>query len=268
MHDDSRQLAGRWALVTGASSGLGADFARELAARGADLVLVARRSDRLAALADELTRSAGVRAEVIAMDLATAGAAVELRRRTDSLGVDVDVLVNNAGFGQHGQLLDTPWERTAQLIQLDMVTLTELTRLYAVDMVARGRGWILQVASVSAYQPTPTYASYAAAKSYVLSFGEALAHELQGTGVHCTVVSPGVTATEFMEAAGHRLTLFDRMLMMESPAVARAGIRAMLAGAGTVVPGFANAFNTWAMRFLPRGWATAIAALTMRLGAR
>jgi uncharacterized protein len=268
MDDQGRQLAGHWALVTGASSGMGVDFARQLAARGANLVLVARRRERLVEVADELIESAGVRAEVIAMDLAVAGAADRLRRRTAALGIDVDVLVNNAGFGIHGDFLDMPWEGTERLIRLDMITLTELTRLYAEGMVARGRGWILQVASISAYQPVPSYAAYAAAKSYVLSFGEALGHELRGTGVCCTVVSPGVTATEFMERAGHRLTSFDRLALMESPVVARVGIRALLAGRGSIVPGLANAFNAWVMRFVPRRWAIAIVALTMRLGTR
>jgi hypothetical protein len=268
MDDQGRQLAGHWALITGASSGLGVDFAREFAARGADLVLVARRRERLAELADELTESAGVRVHAVALDLAVADAAREIERRTDSLGIQVDVLVNNAGFGVHADFLDTSWEELDRLLQLDMVTLTELTWRYTTGMVERGRGWILQVASISGYQPTPGYAAYAAAKSYVVSFGEALGHELRGTGVHCTVVSPGVMPTEFMDVAGHRRTTYDRLLMMEGADVARAGVRAVLEGRGSIVPGPVNAFNTWAVGMLPRRWATGIAALTLRIGAR
>ncbi len=267
MHDEHDRLAGQWALVTGASSGLGADFARELAARGADLVLVARREERLRSLAGELTAAHGIRVHLIPMDLAVPGAAAHLVEQLDDLGVAPDLLINNAGAGTFAAFHDTPWSRLESLIQLDVVALTELTRLLAGEMVARGRGRILQVASISAYQPTPGYAAYAAAKAYVLSFGEAFGHELRGTGVTLTVVSPGVTATEFMDTAGHRLSWFDRALMMESATAARAGIRALLEGRDSVVLGPINAFDTWAMRFLPRRWATAIADLTMRVGA-
>src|SRR5512134_3252055 len=187
------ELRGRWALVTGASSGIGADFARELAARGMHLVLVARREERLRALAEELERAHGVRTRVIAADLAKPDAPRALHERLRGEGVAVDVLVNNAGFGVYGAFLDVPWEREREMIELDVVALLHLTKLFARDMRERGFGRVLEVASIGAFQPSPTYAAYSAAKAFVQSFGEALACELRGSGVTVTTISPGVT---------------------------------------------------------------------------
>jgi short-subunit dehydrogenase len=260
------EIRDRWALVTGASSGLGADFARELAARGAHVVLVARREERLKQLAAELEGRHGVRTRVVAMDLGRPEAARELHERTQADGIAVDVLVNNAGFGIFGPFLEIPWERERQMLELDVLALVELTKRFAADMVQRRFGHVLQVASIGAYQPSPTYASYSAAKSFVLSFGEALAWELRGTGVRVTVVSPGVTETEFLEVSGQRRTLYQRLTMMQSPAVARAGVRAMLQGRTSVVPGIGNALSAWSMRFVPRRLQTAIAGYAMTVG--
>jgi short-subunit dehydrogenase len=258
-------IRGRWALVTGASSGLGADFARELAARGAHVVLVARREERLAELAAELAAAHGSSTRVIALDLAKPDAARELHERVRGEGLVVDVLVNNAGFGVYGPFLSIPWERQRQMLELDVLAVVHLTKLFTADMVERGFGHVLQVASIGAFQPTPSYATYAAAKSFVQSFGEALAWELRGTGVQITVVSPGVTATEFLEVAGQRRTLYQRALMMPSPRVARAGVRAMLRGRTLVVPGLLNAGAAASMRLLPRRWQAALASVAMRV---
>jgi hypothetical protein len=260
------ELRGRRALVTGASSGLGADFARELAAHGCDLVLVARRADRLEALAKELRERHGVQAEVVAMSLSEPEAAAALHRRVSERGLEVDVLVNNAGFGAFGEFLSVPWEREREMLQLDVVAVVQLTKLFGADMVRRGRGWILQVASIGAYQPSPTYATYSAAKAFVLSFGEALAFELRTTGVKVTVVSPGVTRTEFLQVSGQKPTLYQRMAMMESPAVARAGIRAMLRGKTSTVPGLVNKVPVFLMRLTPRRLQARMAHATMTLG--
>jgi short-subunit dehydrogenase len=259
-------LQGRCALVTGASSGLGADFARELAARGCRLVLAARREERLRALAEELRAAHGVEARVEAVDLADGAAREALQARLLAAGLEVDVLVNNAGFGVFGEFLAIPWERERQMLELDVVALVHLTKLFAPGMVARGRGWILQVASIGAYQPTPTYASYSAAKAFVLSFGEALAFELRRTGVRVTVVSPGVTATEFLQVAGQRTALYQRLAMMQSPAVARAGVRAMLRGTPSTVPGLVNKVPAFLMRLTPRRLQARVAHLSMTLG--
>jgi hypothetical protein len=260
------ELRGRRALVTGASSGLGADFARVLAEQGCHLVLVARRADRLEALAKELGERHGVEARAIAMSLSEPDAPTALHARVSELGLEIDVLVNNAGFGTWGEFLGVPWEREREMLQLDVVALVHLTKLFGADMVRRGRGWILQVASIGAYQPSPTYATYSAAKSFVLSFGEALAFELRRSGVRVTVVSPGVTRTEFLEVAGQTPTLYQRLAMMESLDVARAGVRALVRGRPSTVPGLANKTSAFLMRLLPRRLQARMAHASMTLG--
>lgn len=259
-------LRGRRALVTGASSGLGADFARELARRGADLVLVARREAEMQTLAAELRDREGVAVEVVPFDLGATDAPERLHAELAARGLAIDVLVNNAGFGVFGDYLAIPWERERAMLQLDIVTLAGLTKVFGRAMAERGWGRILQVASIGAYQATPTYAAYSAAKSFVLLFGEAVDFELAPRGVRCTVVSPGVTATEFLQVAGQRPTLYQRAFMMQSPQVTRAAVRAMLAGRRSVVPGLGNALLAWSVRLIPRRVATWIAWLTMRAG--
>lgn len=236
----SASLSGRTALVTGASSGLGVDFARELAQRGCRLVLVARREELLKQLQAEVQSRHGVTAIVMTLDLGDPGAPQMLYDALKAQGVAVDILVNNAGFGLFGRELDIPWERTREMLTLDIVALTHLTKLFARDMVKRGFGRMLQVASIGAYQPSPTYAAYSAAKSYVRSFSQALNFELRGTGVSSTVISPGITATEFLKVSGQKPTAYQRLMMMSSADVARIGIRAMLKGRYSVVPGFLN----------------------------
>lgn len=257
-----RELAGRRALVTGASSGLGTDFAEELARRGAALVLAARRVDRLEEVAKRLREKHGVEVEPLAVDLGDRAAVGDLPRRFE--GRPIDVLVNNAGFGVFGDYLKIPWEREHQMLELDVVTLAQLTKLFVPGMVARRWGRVLQVASIGAFQPTPTYAAYSAAKAFVVSFSEAVDFELAGTGVSCTVVSPGVTATEFLAVSGQKPTLYQRMLMMTSPEVARIGIDAMVAGRRHVVPGLMNKLGAFTTRLVPRSVATRLAWLTMK----
>lgn len=259
-----KALKGKTALVTGASSGLGSDFARHLAEAGCNLVLTARREDLLKALQQELTERHGVSVVVIALDLAEADAPDRLYERLKADGVAVDVLINNAGFGLYGDFLDIPWERERAMLELDILTLVHLTKRFAHDMVARRFGYILQVASIGAFQPIPTYASYSAAKSFVLSFGEALNHELKGTGVSCTVLSPGVTATEFLKVSGQAPTLYQRMAMMQSPTVTRIGLQALIRRRSSIVPGFLNAVTAWSTRLMPRSLAAAVAYRLMR----
>jgi uncharacterized protein len=252
-------LSGQWALVTGASSGLGADFARELAGRGASLVLVARREENLRALQAEITARHPVQVEVVAMDLATPEAPQQLYDRLKAAGRQVDILINNAGLGLYGPFLEIDWQRERNMLELDIVTLTHMTKLFVRDMVARKRGYILQIASIGAYQPSPLYASYSAAKAYVLNFGEALNYELRNTGVGVTVLSPGITATEFLKVSGQQATFYQRTVMMQSPEVVRIGIDAMLKRRPSVVPGWLNAVTVWFNRLLPRRVQAAVA---------
>ncbi len=259
-----RRLQGQWALVTGASSGIGKDIAEILGELGCDLVLTARRTDRLDALAKTVSERFGVEAVVIPLDLAQPGAPATLYEKTTSRGIAVDILVNNAGYGVHGFFLDIPWDRTGDMLQLLVTNLTHLTHLYARKMVERDRGHVLQVSSIGAFQPVPGFASYAAAKAYVLDFGVALNHELRKSQVTCTVLCPGITITEFQQVAGHEeLTAFERMLAMNSREVARAAVAAMLKGKAMIVPGRINALNGWMTRILPKPVAAAVAYLTL-----
>ena len=260
-------LKGKTALVTGASSGLGVDFATILAERGCNVVLVARREDRLRKLADDLAARHGVKTHVIATSLSPLGSAQALYDRIRGLGLEVDVLVNNAGFGVHGPFTETPWEREEEMLLLDVVALVHLTKLFVRDMVARNSGYVLQVSSIGAYQPSPTYATYSAAKAFVLSFGEALSYELRATNVKVSVLSPGVTETEFLEVAGQKRTLYQRMSMMASRPVAEIGIDAMLRGKPSKVAGLMNALTAWSLRFMPRRAQAAMASAAMQIGA-
>lgn len=260
----SQDLTGRRAIVTGASSGLGADFARELARRGCELVLVARRRERLEELAADLEARHGTRCRVHAADLTEPGAPVRLADTLEEDGWDVDILVNNAGFGIYGRFLDTEWERLEKMLRLDVEALVAMTRVFAPGMVQRGWGRVLQVASIAAFQPSPGYAAYAAAKSFVLSFSTALHQEWKGTGVTCTVVSPGVTETEFLEVAGQEKGLFHRATLMDSPTVARQGIETMAAGRPGIVPGWINKVTTFSTRLMPRRLQAAVADLAMK----
>lgn len=252
-------LQGKRALVTGASSGLGVDFAKQLAAMGCHLILVARREERLRAVQQEISAAHGVEVEIILMDLAEADAPQRLYDQVRASGKSVDVLINNAGYGLYGAFSDISWEREKNMLNLDILTVVHLTKLFAQEMVARNFGYILQVASIGAYQPSPLYASYAAAKSFVLHFGEALSYELRDTGVSCTVVSPGVVRTEFLKVSGQQATPYQRATRMESPEVARIALDAMLKRKASVVPGWLNALSVWSNRLMPRRLSAAVA---------
>lgn len=262
MTSTTTTLRQRHALVTGASSGLGADFARELAGRGAGLTLVARREDRLRSLQRELTAGHGVDVRVVALDLNEAGAPDRLLRDTQEHDHPVDVLVNNAGFGLYGAFSKLDWERERAMLELDMIVPVHLTKLFLPGMLDRRTGFILNIASIGAYQASPLYASYSAAKSFILNFTEALSYELRGSGVRATALSPGIVATEFLQVSGQQATRYQRLTMMDSPTVARIGIDAMLKGRPSLVPGRLNAASVWSNRLLPR---RASAALAHRL---
>jgi short-subunit dehydrogenase len=241
-----------WALITGASSGFGIDFAHELAAQKSNLVLVARRTGPMDRLAAELRAQHGIQVRVIGMDLARPGVGIELRDQLAAERIEIDTLVNNAGYGLFGEFLAQPLDKTLDMLQLNMLSLTELTHAFGRDMAARGGGRILLVASIGGYQATPTYAAYSASKSYVLLFGEALHEELRRQGVTVTVLSPGITATDFLKVSGQKATLYQRLVMMRSRPVARIGLRALARGRASVVPGWLNTITAWSNRLMPR----------------
>jgi short-subunit dehydrogenase len=254
----------KWALITGASSGFGVDFAHELAERGDNLVLVARRVEPMQALAADLERTKGVRVKVIGMDLARPGVGADLLERLSSDGIVIDTLINNAGYGLFGEFLDQPLPRTLDMLQLNMLSLTELTHTFGREMARRARGEILLVASIGGYQATPTYAAYSASKSYVLLLGEALHEELKSRGVTVSVLSPGITATGFLHVSGQTPTLYQRLVMMQSRPVVRIGLRALARGRASVVPGWLNAVTAWSNRLMPRSLQRRIAHQLMR----
>lgn len=247
-----QDLLNKWALVTGASSGFGIDFAHLLAARGAHLVLAARRTAPMEALARELAAAYGTQCHVEGIDLARADAPAALKARLDARGIAIDVLINNAGYGVYGDFLAQPLQPTLDMLQVNMLSVTALTHLFAADMVQRGGGQILLVASIGAYQATPTYAAYAASKAYVLLFGEALHEELKDKRVVVTVLSPGITATGFLGVAGQRPTLYQRIMMMQSRPVAVIGLRALRQRRASIMPGWGNAASAWLNRLMPR----------------
>ena len=260
MNDTNRPLA----LVTGASAGIGAELARELARHGHDLILTARSLAPMEALAAEL-REIGATATVIPIDLSTPGAAATLAHDIASRGLIIDVLVNNAGLGALGRFDRLDPARMHEIVQVNIVALTELTRLLLPGMIARRRGRIMLVASVAAFQPGPQMAVYFASKAYVLSLGEALAHELRGTGVRVTVLCPGATATNFFNVAGADHTIIAHRLrrMMPAEGVARLGYRALAAGRPVVITGLSNRLLAMLGRFVPHWVSLRVAELLM-----
>jgi short-subunit dehydrogenase len=235
------------ALITGASAGLGVEFARQLGKRGHRLVLAARRKDRL----DELAKEVG-NARSIAVDLSEAGSAVRLFADIEAAGEEIDLLVNNAGFGLIGRFAKREPERLREMIDLNIGTLTDLCRLAAPGMIESGSGAILNVASTAAFQPGPNMAVYFATKAYVLSFSEALHEELKPHGVRVTCLCPGPTRTEFGEVAGFGGNgMFDRVAM-EAPAVVAAGLKGLDKNKAVVVPGLTNKAGAQGTRFMPR----------------
>lgn len=242
------------AVITGASSGIGADLARVFAEEGYHLVLVARSEAKMRALGEELRKAHGVAFDVIGADLAKPGAPAEVMATVAGLGLAVDVLVNNAGYGTYGKFVETSAEEELAMIQVNVVALTHLTKLVLPQMVARGSGRILNVASTAAFQPGPLMAVYYATKAYVLSFSEALANELGGTGVTLTTLCPGPTKTGFQRVAKMEKSrlVSTPSVVMDSMAVARAGYRGLIRGKTVVIPGAQNAVLASVVRFFPR----------------
>lgn len=257
------RLTGQRALVTGASSGIGTEIARRLAAEGAHLVLTARRLPRLTALAEELRTKHGVEVDTLVTDLEDPAAPEQLFDATEGSDKPVDVLVNCAGFGAYDDFVKIDWERHARMLQVNVVALAHLTHLYAKAMLGRKRGRIMNVASTGAYAPCPNFASYAASKAYVRNMTEALDYELRGTGVHAIAVSPGGTRTEFLERGGQVLKKSGEFAMMSAEACAHIAVDKMLRGRRSVVVGFMNAFSVWVLRFVPRAWLPKVIELSM-----
>ena len=229
----------RWpvALVTGASSGIGEEFARLLAAEGSDLVVVARRRDRLEALAAELTARHGTQVEVLVADLLDDGQRAAVERRLTDPERPVDLLVNNAGFGSHGRFVELPLDREEGQIRLNVLALVRLTRVALPGMVERRQGAVLNVSSLASLQPLPYSATYSATKAFVTSFSGAVHEEVRGTGVTVLALMPGFVDTEFQGSAGWERKSIPGPAWMSARSVAEAGLRALAQGRAGYVPG-------------------------------
>ena len=244
-------VASGWVLVTGASAGIGRELARAFASKGRDLVLVARSHETTTGLARELIGTSGVNVKTIPADLSVAGAAEAIFEGLSRRGLSVDILVNNAGVLFEGDFSSIPLEDHLRLLQINVVALTALTRLFLPSMLQRRAGRILNVASTSAFMPVPRLAAYAAAKAYVLSLTELLSEELRGSGVTATALCPGFTDTSMMR--GSRLGKSVPSVMVMSPAaVAEQGCAACLAGETICIPGLANKLIASGTPLLPR----------------
>ncbi len=241
-------------LITGASAGIGAAYAHAFAARGSDLVLVARRTDRLRALAAELEAAHGIRAEVHTADLSLPGAGRALRAAVDG---EVDAVINNAGFGVHSLLADTDPELLEREIAVDVTALVDVTRAFLPGMLERRRGAIVNVASTAAFQPIPRMAVYGASKAFVLSFTRAVWDEARRHGVKVLAVAPGATRTEFFDVVGTEAAAVGRYQTPED--VVRTTLRALDRGRTppSVVSGTVNKLGAWVTRFVPAGTLTA-----------
>jgi short-subunit dehydrogenase len=242
-------------LITGASGGIGEEFARLFASKGYDLVLASRNEAKLRVLAASLAAAHSIRAEILAVDLSVPASAQALESFLAAQGIETHILVNNAGFGTFGAFADNDLAAELAQIQLNVTTLTHLTKLILPGMLRRGRGKILNVASTAAFQPGPFMAVYYATKAYVLSFSEALSNELQGSGVTVTCLCPGGTRTGFMARAkmGNPEIVSRSSVMMEAAVVARRGFDGLMKGKRLVIPGFLNKLLAHSTRLGSRG---------------
>lgn len=261
----NRPLSGHRALVTGASSGIGEQYARQLAALGCDLVLAARRIDRLETLSQELQKTHGIRAKAVQSDLGTPGEGARLARAICTKEEPLTILVNNAGIGPYAPFLETHIDKHLSTIQLNITALTELTHHVAHHMIGHGRkSYISNVASIAAYQASPNFAVYGGSKHYVRIFSEVIRNELQASNVTVSCLCPGGTFTEFLEKAGQELRPSGRAAMMSATEVARQGIQGMLRGRAVVVPGLINKLACFLPRLMPTSLGITLAGITMR----
>jgi|HubBroStandDraft_5_1064220.scaffolds.fasta_scaffold131298_1 short-subunit dehydrogenase len=247
------------ALITGASSGLGEEFARQLARENYDLVLTARREDRLQTVAAEALKLGSSKVEVIAIDLGQPDGATKLHRQVSERGLEIECLINNAGFGTHGIFHKLPLEREVEEINLNITSLVAMTRLFLEGMVARRRGTIINVASTAAFQPVPYMATYGATKSFVLDFSEAVAYEVKSSGVTVMALCPGPTRTEFQDVAGVNETGVPSFAYMDAKTVVAQALASAKRGKSVRINGIMNLVMAQSTRITPRSLVARIA---------
>lgn len=251
-------------LITGASSGLGVEFAKIHASKGDNLVLVARGKDKMNLLKTEIEKKYDISVYVIGRDLSEASAPKTIYNELKTQKIHVDYLINNAGFGDFGLFAQSSWEKQLQMINLNVTALTYLTRLFLPDMIKNKSGKILNIASTAAFQPGPTMSVYFATKAFVLSFSEALANEVKGTGVTVTALCPGATATGFKTAASLDNSGLFKGSVASSKDVAEFGYKAMMKGKTVVIHGAMNKIMASSVRFAPRNIVTIIARMKLK----
>ena len=253
---------GKWALVTGASAGIGVALATQLAEGGTHLLLTARRNDRLAALSRELKSRYKVQIQVCVADLAQPDGPEQLYNFAKQKDLAIDLLVNNAGFGQYGELADVATQRLFDMVQVNCTAVVHLTRLFVPDMIARRRGDILILASTASFQAVPYISTYAATKAFDLFFAEGLAEELKPHGIRVCALCPGSTESEFHAVAGQEQ--FTAKHQETAEKVARTGLKALAAGKSYVISGLGNYLGAHSQRLVPRRTVTRIAANMFR----
>jgi short-subunit dehydrogenase len=249
---------GKWALITGASAGIGKALAEQLAAGGTNLVLTARRGDRLSELAGRLSAKHQIKAETFVADLADPGAPAKIFEFTEQHSLEIDLLINNAGFGQYGEFPTVLTSRLLEMVQVNCSAVVHLTRLYLPPMMARKRGDVLILASTASFQAVPYISTYAATKAFDLLFAEGLAEEMQPYGIHVCALCPGSTESEFHEVARQPGRTKHRQQTAEE--VAETGLRALAAGKSYVISGLANYLGAHGERLVPRRFVTRVAA--------
>ncbi len=258
-----QEWKGKWALVTGASSGIGVELAKQLAAGGTHVVLTARRKDRLEELARNLQQSHGIRTEVIAADLARPEGPEQIYEFTKEKGIEIELLVNNAGFGQLGELTAVETQRLLDMVQVNCMAVVHLTRLYLAEMVVRRRGDVLILASTASFQAVPYISTYAATKAFDLLFAEGLAEEMKPYGIRVCALCPGSTQSEFHVVAG-QASFAAKHAQETAEKVARTGLQALAEGKSYVISGVGNYLGAQSQRMVPRRMVTRIAAKMFR----
>lgn len=256
---------GKWALVTGASAGIGAEFASQLAAGGTNLILTARRSERLEALATQLETKHKIQTETVVADLAQPAAPEQIYSFTKQKGIVIDLLINNAGFGQYGALPEVETQRLLDMVQVNCSAVVHLTRLYLPDMITKRRGAVLILASTASFQAVPYISTYAATKAFDLLFAEGLAEEMKPHGIRVCALCPGSTESEFHAVAGQEQ--FTAKYPQETAEkVVRTGLQALAEGKSYVISGLGNYLGAHSQRIVPRQVVTRIAANMFRPG--
>jgi short-subunit dehydrogenase len=263
-----RTWAEKWALVTGASAGIGTALARELAARGTHLVLTARRRERLERLGRELAAQHKIKTEIVAADLAKPSEREKIFAFTRNKGIEIELLINNAGFGAYGELVSVETHRHLEMVEVNCAAVVHLTRMYVPEMKQRKHGDVLIVASTAAFQGVPYLSTYAATKAFDLHFAEGLAEEMKPYGVRVCALCPGSTESEFQAVARQTGVAASMRRRESAEKVARTGLRALAAGKHYVISGLGNYLSTHAERLVPRAVVTYFAAKMFKPSSR